>query len=294
MRNFTRVRCGLLALSLALMGGTIATAAKRPMTAHMEIQAEVTRSPELAALPSVFVDDIRSDVPLDDRFDADDVFDRPFVDSLRDGLRWYLRERGLRVVEAEADLRVVGVVISYEGHESFIAWGDSGVTFAVEFKFFHGHELVLRNQVRADLRYADEDDLEDEIEPKYRARKQRASFEEILFTRVGIDLGEELITLMTDGRAELERATGTSQQGRATPSGELQPVGHVTIDATVPHADVLIDGALVGTTPLDKLSLPEGEHVLEVRKEGYGSWTRQFRVLPGAATRFVAELTLQK
>ncbi len=253
----------------------------------MEIQAEVMRDPGLAVLPSIYIDTIQTDVPMDDRLNADDAFDRPFVDSLMDGMRWYLRLRGLRVVDAGGDLRATGRIVSYEGNKG---WGDWGVEIALELKFFHEHELVLQKQLRSHLAYSNDHEVEDAEEARYTAHKMRASFPEILFTRVGIDLSEKLLTLMKERRLDLENATGTVQGSLANSGIESAPRGVITIEATVPHAEILIDGAFVGTAPLEKLAIPAGDHTLEVRKQGYEPWMRSIRVLAGAASRFVAEL----
>ena len=64
----------------------------------------------------------------------------------------------------------------------------------------------------------------------------------------------------------------------------------INVDASVPHAEVFVDGGLVGTTPLIELPLPAGKHVLEVRKSGFTTWKREIEMLEGAKTRFFAEL----
>ena len=79
-------------------------------------------------------------------------------------------------------------------------------------KLFRGSDLVLTESLRSFLKYSDDEDVEDEEKPKYKAHHLgKASFDEILFTRVGTELSEKLITLLK------ERARSLSSTPAAAP-----------------------------------------------------------------------------
>jgi hypothetical protein len=61
----------------------------------------------------------------------------------------------------------------------------------------------------------------------------------------------------------------------------------VTITST-PAAEVSVDGALMGTTPIARV-LPPGDHLLEVRANGYKPWRRTLTVI-GGSINVAAEL----
>lgn len=255
------------------------------MQEHMKLQTEINRDPELNALPTIRIDSIQASVPLDDRMDADSAFDRPFVQSLRDGMAWYLAQRGMRVVDQGGDLRLTALIDSYEGWKG---WGHWGVDIQIKTKIFKGSDVVLSETLRSYLKYSDEEDVEDEEKPKYKAQDLLVTFPEILFTRVGVDASEKLIALLKERSADLgsssTRVPATKNVGR----------GILTIGASVANAEVFVDGQLVGTTPLEGLSLPAMTHSIEVRKAGYQSWKREVAVLDGASSRLTAELEPDK
>ena len=66
----------------------------------------------------------------------------------------------------------------------------------------------------------------------------------------------------------------------------------VDFGSNPPGADVLIDGALVGNTPV-KLSVAAGRHLIQLRMGGYNSWTRQMKVEPGSYPSIRATLEKQ-
>jgi len=247
---------------------------------HMEIQRPPQIDPTLQGLPSIKIDIIQSSVPVDDRLDADAAFDRPFVEALEDGMAWYLGRRGLPIGD-DGELRLTGMIEDYEGWKG---WGHWGVEVLFKMKLYRGSDLVLSEMIRSYLKYSDDEDVVDEEAPKYKAVDRRVSFIEVLFTRVGIDLNEKLITLLK------ERAGDLGAAGPATASPDEAGYGRLTIDASAPHAEVQLDDMLVGTTPLNELRLAAGPHTIDVRKTGFTPWQRKIVVLEGATSRLFAEL----
>jgi hypothetical protein len=100
-----------------------------------------------------------------------------------------------------------------------------------------------------------------------------------------MDLSEKLIVALKE---KTPSAALLQTPSLAAASSER---ARITIDASAANAEVFIDGALVGMTPVDDLALPAGAHSLEVRKDGFKRWTREIQVAPGGSSRFFAELT---
>ncbi len=71
---------------------------------------------------------------------------------------------------------------------------------------------------------------------------------------------------------------------RAAEPGQLQI-------AVRPWAEVLVDGRVMGTTPLDKLSLEPGTHVVLLRHPAYEELRRSLVVTPGETVKLVVDLT---
>jgi hypothetical protein len=66
----------------------------------------------------------------------------------------------------------------------------------------------------------------------------------------------------------------------------------VDFNSNPPGADILIDGALVGNTPV-RLSVAAGRHVIQLRIGGYSSWRRTMTVEPGSYPSIRATLEKQ-
>lgn len=263
---------------------TQASSGDYSMKEHMEIQATIANEPELGKWPSVMIDRIQSAVPLDDRLDADAPFSAPFVDSLRQGMGWYLNQRGMRIVNEGADLRLAGTIESYEGWKG---WGHWGVDVHLRVKLFRGSELVFNEDLRSFLKYSDDHTIAAEERPKYRARQGNVRFLEVLFTRVGIDFSEKLIATLKEKTASLSPSAQSAAPQAVSASSER---GRLTIEASVALAEVFLDGRLLGTTPLQDLQIPAKAYSIEVRKKGFKPWKREIIVLEGTTSRITAEL----
>lgn len=75
-------------------------------------------------------------------------------------------------------------------------------------------------------------------------------------------------------------------------SAPIQKVGlvPVSIESEPAGADVFLDGAFVGSTPLPNYGIAAGEHVLEISRTGFAKWNRKLLVQVGVPTRVVATL----
>jgi hypothetical protein len=78
--------------------------------------------------------------------------------------------------------------------------------------------------------------------------------------------------------------------GIVPPAPEEQAV--VDFNSNPPGADILIDGVLVGNTPL-VLHVDAGRRLIQLRMGGYSSWTRTMVVEPGSYPSIRATLEKQ-
>jgi eukaryotic-like serine/threonine-protein kinase len=77
----------------------------------------------------------------------------------------------------------------------------------------------------------------------------------------------------------------------APPSSTPRPVDPGLLQIAVrPWAEVEVDGRLLGTTPLDRMSLPAGQHVVLLRHPSFEPFTRAVTIRPGELARLVVDL----
>jgi hypothetical protein len=253
---------------------------KLSLEQHMQIQTKIETDPDLSRLPSIRIDSIAAIVPVNDRLDADSAFDQPFTESLKTGMTWYLKQRGVRVVASGEDLRLTGTIENYDGSKG---WGHWGVDITLGFKVHEGGKVAPALSLRSLLKYGDPYTVRGQEEEKYKDQEIVLDFKQVLFTRIGVDLCEKLIDALKERE---ESSASSSPRGSA---GAERP-GSISIDATVPNAEIRVDDQLVGTTPVTSLPLPEGHHMIDVIKKGYKPWRRDVVIIPGGGTRLVAEL----
>jgi serine/threonine protein kinase len=63
--------------------------------------------------------------------------------------------------------------------------------------------------------------------------------------------------------------------------------------AVRPWGEVSVDGRVIGTTPLDRITLPAGTHVLRVRHPLYEVWERPVSIRSGETAKMVVDLPTQ-
>jgi PEGA domain len=280
MLSTMRKVCWGLTVACVLLGSPSAMTKKLSLEQHMQIQTKIETDADLSKLPTIRIDSIAAIVPVNDRLDADAAFDRPFAESLKIGMTWYLKQRGVRVVASGEDLRLTGTIENYDGSKG---WGHWGVDITLGFKVHEGGKVAPALSLRSLLKYGDPDTVREQEEGKYKDQEIAVDFKEVLFTRIGVDLCEKLIDALKEREAS---SASSSPHGSA---GAERP-GSISIDATVPNAEIRVDDQLVGTTPVTSLPLREGHHVIDVSKKGYKPWRRDVVILPGGGTRLVAEL----
>jgi serine/threonine-protein kinase len=60
--------------------------------------------------------------------------------------------------------------------------------------------------------------------------------------------------------------------------------------AVRPWGEVSVDGRVIGTTPLDRIPLAPGSHVLRVRHPSYELWEKPVTIRSGDTTKIVVDL----
>jgi len=67
--------------------------------------------------------------------------------------------------------------------------------------------------------------------------------------------------------------------------------GYISVDSNVYGADVYVDGAYIGKTPIADYPITSGSHTISVEKEGYESYTEYVNVNSGETYNIYATLT---
>ena len=64
--------------------------------------------------------------------------------------------------------------------------------------------------------------------------------------------------------------------------------------AVKPWGEVSVDGKVVGTTPLDRITLGAGAHLVRVKNPAFEPWEGRVVVRPGQTERLLVDLTRGK
>ena len=101
-------------------------------------------------------------------------------------------------------------------------------------------------------------------------------------------VGEVDVLVLLDG-FQAQRRTLTLPAGETSLELTLARGVKLAVTSTPAQADILLDGAWVGTTPSDVYLPPKGRHTVEVKKDGWGP-VRKLFVNPNAAGSLDAKL----
>lgn len=96
---------------------------------------------------------------------------------------------------------------------------------------------------------------------------------------ISIPKGTE-ITAFVQGDMKLDMTKFQPQTASSGPSITSTSQANLIIDASVPSADIEVDGNFVGNTP-STITLTAGKHTIVVKKKGYADWTRTMSVSTG-------------
>lgn len=75
----------------------------------------------------------------------------------------------------------------------------------------------------------------------------------------------------------------------AAQSAQAPAAVKISVVSSPDGADIEVDSGFVGSTPSD-VQVPEGDHVITVKKSGYKDWERKMRVSAGSNVHLSAEL----
>lgn len=119
----------------------------------------------------------------------------------------------------------------------------------------------------------------------------------------GLAPGEHVVEVRREGAlpwrqsiaiAPGQQAKVSANLGGAAPTGESGPDDRgktsLRVQATVPDAEVFLDGATLGKAPIDRHDLAAGKHDLIVRKDGYEELRREVYLFQGQPVALVADL----
>jgi hypothetical protein len=107
--------------------------------------------------------------------------------------------------------------------------------------------------------------------------------------------GEHVVGAMASGYLPVRQTTTVAGSARASLAFTLQPtearLAHLDIRCPVPGAEVLVDGAPVGKTPMAaSVAVPPGTRVIEIRRPGYATARRELNLNDGARGEMTIEL----
>ena len=102
--------------------------------------------------------------------------------------------------------------------------------------------------------------------------------------------GDHFVVVEAEGIPKFERKITVESGKDMVVTAEAKAVGGLRFLANVEGAEVVVDGEIVGRTPLVKQDIPVGDHVITIRAEGYADDERPMKVEPGKLLLVNAEL----
>jgi TPR repeat protein len=96
----------------------------------------------------------------------------------------------------------------------------------------------------------------------------------------------------TNSQTSASRPGTTGTASASAAPGRAENTGVVNVKAQDDSFEIFVDGAFVGNTPA-KVMLPEGSHVVEVKRAGYKDYRRQLKVTRGSELTLSAVLEKQ-
>ena len=102
--------------------------------------------------------------------------------------------------------------------------------------------------------------------------------------------GKHFVVVRKQGYAEWTREVDLTVGQAVSLTADLAATGSLKVLANVAGAEVLIDGAIVGKTPLTLPAVQAGDHLIEVKKQGYLEAKQPLRLEGGEQKVLSAEL----
>jgi hypothetical protein len=139
-------------------------------------------------------------------------------------------------------------------------------------------KMVYRNLINPSASYyQDENDCEKQAEAHHSLPAPNLAGS-IAF---GIQLAKERGNCMADRGWKLVPASSSAPSATSIP---------VSITSTPNGAEIYVDGAFIGSAPIELYRVEPGQHVLEAKKTGFQIWRRTITIQPGAPVTVRAEL----
>jgi hypothetical protein len=89
---------------------------------------------------------------------------------------------------------------------------------------------------------------------------------------------------------DLELVARPAREVAATPAAPERASGSLVLDSRPTGARVYVDGALVGTTPMQIDAITGGDHAVRFEMDGFGPWSSTAKVTAGGKTRVSGSL----
>jgi PEGA domain len=104
--------------------------------------------------------------------------------------------------------------------------------------------------------------------------------------------GEHFVVVTKPGYKKFEQKVDLDVGQTMTVSAELASVGALRVLSTPPGADVLVDGQVIGQTPLNQEDIDVGEHVVTVRQSQFYDYEQNINIEGGQRTIVSAKLEM--
>ncbi|HEU5181136.1 MAG TPA: PEGA domain-containing protein [Candidatus Polarisedimenticolia bacterium] len=247
---------------------------------------------------------------VDDRWDSRDAFRGTYADEFRQGLAYYLKERGFKVVSSKGAISARIYIDRFKGFKRSGQYGgDLRGTMVLRL---NGKEIGS-NQLFENISY--EDDSEEQAAFAKEFYLEKVSFPTVLFYNLTVSLYDSIAQGIQEAASDAGLEIPPPVQGRAPmlregipaavpavapppppvheaappvalktvppprPPREMPKTGILTIESTPDDAEIYLDSRLLATTPARRLHLSAGDHSIMVKKAGYVDWVREFTVL---------------
>ncbi|MEM9067326.1 MAG: PEGA domain-containing protein [Myxococcota bacterium] len=101
----------------------------------------------------------------------------------------------------------------------------------------------------------------------------------------GADAGTHAVIVRADGYEEHRETCNVGPGRNCEVTARLRPIGTpVRVEANITGAELVVDGEVLGPVPWEG-TIPVGSHLIEIRADGYRSYTAQVALRPSRETR---------
>lgn len=107
-----------------------------------------------------------------------------------------------------------------------------------------------------------------------------------------VTAGEHFVVVTKPGYKKFEQKVTIDDGQTMTVSAELSAAGALRVLSTPAGADVLVDGEVIGQTPLNRDDIDVGEHVVTVRQSQYYDYEQSINIEGGQRTIVSAKLEM--